>query len=221
MRFYKTSEESNSKDYSGIGILVSNILVIIYAMIDDWDLSSMMLIYWMQSVFIGFFHFFRILLLKNFSTEGFTSNGAPVPESAKGKWSTALFFAVHFGFFHFVYLFFVLGMSPEGAADDIPAPTEGGIPWTLISVVGFFLGHAYSFYQNVRADLKSRPNLGTMMFLPYARVIPMHLTIIFGTMIGGGRVAMLLFSILKTGADYLMHIVEHRVLQKQRPKESS
>ena len=232
MKLYNDSEGSKSKDYSGIGIIITNVLVILYAVIDDWDPGSMMLIYWVQSVIIGFFHFFRILLLRSFCTEGFTSNGQPVPETAKVKWSTALFFAVHYGFFHLIYLFFLLCISSQGAGDEIAddvAPTEeGGIPLGLLSVIGFFLGHGYSFYQNVKADLKRRPGLGTMMFLPYARIIPMHLTIIFGNMIAiifgdmiaASKVTVLLFSTLKTGADYLMHIVEHRILQKPPTNDS-
>jgi hypothetical protein len=224
VKLYNDSEGSKSKDYSGIGIIITNVLVIIYAVIDDWDLGSMMLIYWVQSVTIGFFHFFRILLLRSFCTEGFTSNGQRVPETAKGKWSTALFFAVHYGFFHLIYLFFLFGIDSQGAgdeiADDVALTEEGGIPWGLLSVIGFFLGHGYSFYQNVKADLKRRPSLGTMMFLPYARIIPMHLTIIFGNMIASSTVTVLLFSTLKTGADYLMHIVEHRILQKPPTNDS-
>lgn len=216
VKLYNSSDETQSKDYSGIGILLSNVLVIIFALIGNWDLGPMMLIYWAQSVIIGFFHFFRIILLRNFTTEGMTNNGQPVPNNAKGKWSTALFFAVHFGFFHLVYVIFILGF---GAGDEErPADIEDteGL-WMLISVISFFIGHGYSFYQNVRADLRNGPNLGIMMFMPYARVIPMHLTIIFGAMVGSNQVAVLLFSVLKTGADYLMHVVEHRVLQKKKP----
>ncbi len=210
MKFCKDTPETNSKDYSGIGILLSNVLVIIYALVDGWDLPLMMVIYWAQSVIIGIFHFFRILLLRSFSTDGFTSSGKCVPETAEGKRSTALFFAVHYGFFHLVYATFLF-------LPNIRAVAEGGF-WILVSVAGFLAGHAYSFYQNVRADLAGRPNLGIMMFLPYARILPMHLTIIFGSQVQPGTGSLLLFSGLKTFADYVMHIVEHRVLQKPAGK---
>ncbi len=75
MKFYKESAETSSKGYSGIGIL-RNVLVLICALIERWDLGSMMVIHWAQSVIIGFFNFLRILLLRSFSTEGFTSKGA-------------------------------------------------------------------------------------------------------------------------------------------------
>lgn len=52
------------------------------------------------------------------------------------------------------------------------------------------------------------------MFFPYARIIPMHLTIIFGGMflyLGIGSVFVLvLFLGLKAVADLIMHIIEHR-----------
>ncbi len=223
VRFYHPSEESHSKDYSGIGILISNIIVIVFAMIENWDLQSMMFIYWAQSVIIGVFHFFRIICLKKFCTEGFTSNGRPVPANSKGKWSTAIFFAVHYGFFHIGYVIFVLAMGDSH--DDAPAPPDDESKWEglwmLLSVAGFVIGHGYSFYRNVKADLSNRPNLGTMMFLPYARIIPMHLTIFAGNIFDSNRIAVLIFSLLKTGADYLMHIVEHKVLQKKQPEETS
>ncbi|MDF1824736.1 MAG: DUF6498-containing protein [Verrucomicrobiales bacterium] len=213
VKLYNTSEESNSKDYSGIGVLISNAFVIVIAFIQNWDLGPMMFIYWAQSVIIGFFHFFRMILLKNFNTEGFTSGGKPVPANSKGKWSTALFFTVHYGFFHIGYLIFILSLPME--TENAP---EGGL-WFRLSILGFFLGHGYSFFQNVRADLKNQPNLGLMMFLPYARIIPMHLTIFIGNAVGSNRIAVLAFSLLKTGADYLMHIVEHRMLQKKVEQE--
>lgn len=62
--------------------------------------------------------------------------------------------------------------------------------------------------------------LGTLMFLPYARVVPMHLTIIFGGMLArDSAFALLLFCSLKTAADVLMHYVEHRVLQRDRSSD--
>lgn len=228
MKLYKESVETSSRDYSGVGILVSNGLVIVYALIEGWSLGSMMSIYWAQSVIIGIFHFFRMLLLRSFCTDGFTSNGQRVPENAKGKRSTAIFFAIHYGFFHLVYATFLIGFAATGGSEGEAGATEapplwgiGATGWFVLSVLGFVVGHGYSFYQNVRADLERKPNLGVMMFLPYARILPMHLAILFGGQAGGGVNAMLLFSGLKTAADYLMHVVEHRVLQKKKHEKKS
>jgi hypothetical protein len=64
----------------------------------------------------------------------------------------------------------------------------------------------------VDADLRGTPNIGTLMFVPYIRIIPMHLTIILGVMLEDG-LGLLLFGSLKTVADVAMHKVEHRMLQ--------
>lgn len=216
MQFHPTEEKAGP--FSGLGIVLSNLFAIGLALWQDWDLRSMLVIYWAQSVIIGCFHFVRIIRLRQFSTKGFTSNGERVPETAKGKWSTALFFAVHYGFFHLVYLVFVFAMA-SGSFDGFSSgngwnPAKGDLIWILSAVLGFLAGHGFSFRQNVAADLRRRPNLGVMMFLPYARIVPMHLTIIFGAGMASNRLAVLLFSVLKTGADWLMHVVEHKVLQK-------
>ncbi len=55
---------------------------------------------------------------------------------------------------------------------------------------------------------------------PYSGLaLPRHLTTILGFAMGSNRLAVLMFSIQKTGADGLMHIVEHRILQKKSRNE--
>ena len=213
-------------DFSGISILAGNAFTIALALIQGWDLGPLLFIYWSQSVIIGLFHIVRMLKLRQFCTEGFTSNGQRVSEDENGKRSTALFFAMHYGFFHLVYAFFLIG----GMAGDEEEPLseamkstqstgdgQSEVLWLLLGILGFLVSHAVSFFRNVREDLKRRPNLGIMMFLPYVRIIPMHLTIILGGAMNAGAGSLLLvaFLLLKTGADYLFHIIEHRVLQKK------
>ena len=206
------------RDSSGFAILLSNGVAIAVAMLQNWDLRPLMALYWCQSVIIGGFNFLRMMRLRQFTTQGMTSNDEPVPETAEGKRSTAIFFAIHYGFFHLGYLVFISIMSFDDQSDstfDGPwEPTGYDWLWLLVGVVSFLAGHWYSFRKNVVADLAGRPNLGTMMFLPYARIIPMHLTIIFGFWMGSNRGALLLFMLLKTAADFLMHVVEHRIMQK-------
>ena len=203
-----------------MAILVSNAVAIAVAMIQNWDLRPLLALYWCQSVLIGVFSFLRMIRLRRFSTEGLTSNDEPVPETEQGKWSTAIFFAFHYGFFHVAYLVFVAGFAFGDMGDEMfegswdPGPVDWF--WLVGGVASFLAGHWFSYRRNVEADLAGRPNLGTMMFLPYARIIPMHLTIIFGFWMGSNRAALLLFMALKTGADLLMHVVEHRVMQKSR-----
>lgn len=217
-------------------LLIPNILTIAAALWQGWSVLQLLWPYWMQSVIIGIFARRRILALKDFCVEGFKINDRPVPANPQTLRTTAFFFAIHYGFFHLIYFFFLMTFTftanPEGLVEMTNSDT-GQITLVRFGQLHpidflFFIGIAISFWfshkvsasEHVEADLARKPNIGTLMFLPYARIIPMHLTIIFGSLLGGGRIAVLLFALLKTGADLLMHNVEHYWLQgsKQRPQ---
>lgn len=160
-------------------------------------MSELLLTYWIQSVIIGLFQFAKILDLKDFSTKNFYINDRAVEPTPETKRTTAFFFLFHYGFFHFVYLIF------------IAAEAQGRflvIPGLFASTTILFLNHLLSFVSNRTADRKRAPNIGQMMFTPYARIIPMHLTIILGATAG---FPILLFLGLKTLADVVMHAAEH------------
>ncbi|MDO8504933.1 MAG: DUF6498-containing protein [Candidatus Liptonbacteria bacterium] len=193
-------------DHSLWLLLFSNLITIFFAVKEEWGLSSVMWIYWFQSITIGIFNFVRILQLKDFSTERFEINGQPARPTRGTKISTAFFFLFHYGFFHFVYLVFLLigSISSKflGGGIDV-ADTL----YILLIALLFFANHLFSFIYNKPRDTKKQ-NIGTLMFYPYARIIPMHLTIIFGLLIG--KAALPFFLVLKTLADVIMHVTEHQ-----------
>jgi hypothetical protein len=60
------------------------------------------------------------------------------------------------------------------------------------------------------------------MFFPYARIIPMHLTILIGVYLEEHSTGtVILFLGLKTFADLTMHLIEHGSKSQRRPKEST
>lgn len=183
-----------------ISLLLSNITVIILAIVQKWDTPTVLWVYWMQSVIIGFFNFLRILSLKKFSTEKFTINNQPVTPTNNTKTITAFFFAFHYGFFHFIYAIFLFNFFTTQPVDLGFLFTGGFI---------FFLNHAFSFYQNRVVDQQKTQNIGTLMFSPYLRIIPMHLIIISGTILG--QSILIVFLLLKTLTDILMHTIKHKV----------
>ena len=188
-------------------LVLVNVATVVLALLLDWPATSLMWPYWIQSVVIGWYSRKRMLALRNFSTQGLRVNGRAVDPTPETQRSTANFFALHYGFFHLGYGVF-LGTRSGGLA---------WWDWLGIGAAGvsFVLNHRLSFRQNVAADSRGTPNLGTLMFLPYARILPMHLTILSGTLLGANSAAaVLLFGALKTAADVLMHHVEHRLLQR-------
>ena len=206
------SDREAPTDQAMWGIIVSNVLAMIVAIALDWDVRELLWPYFIQSVVIGFYARRRMLALRDFSTEGFSSGNQPLQPTVETQKSTANFFAVHYGFFHFVYFVFLF----QGSTDSGHPPTQIDGLMAVALGLAFLLTHGRSHREHVAADLATKPNLGALMFMPYLRIIPMHLVILFGAARGGGAGTVILFSVLKTLADVGMHKFEHRQLQKAR-----
>ncbi|MCU0640799.1 MAG: DUF6498-containing protein [Candidatus Margulisbacteria bacterium] len=176
---------SSSKDPSLWSLLAVNLLTIALAVKFNWSVLELMWIYWGQSVTIGAFNVVRL----------------------RPNIGTATFFALHFGFFHLIYAIF---LSVFTLAGDELFPGAAPIDWrTVLGVVGMFAAnHGFSFLYNRERDA-ARFDESRLMFYPYVRIFPMHLTIIFGALLSG-TFPLLLFMGLKTAADLATHILEHR-----------
>lgn len=191
-----------------VGLVLANLATLIMALALGWPPSALLWPYWLQSLVIGAFAVRRMLTAPSITTEGLTSNGQPVPATGAGRRQTASFFTLHYGFFHFGYAVFIAsgGGLPHGI--DLLA--------TLALAVAFAWGLEDTYRRN-RAVLDAVPlNLGTAMFMPYLRVIPMHLTILIGgaALAGGGTWTLLVFTVLKTASDVAMHHAEHTLLRR-------
>jgi len=192
-------------DHSIRLLLLSNLIVIALALVQRWSMGELLWIYWWQNMIIGFFNWRRILALKSFSTKGFKINGRQAEATPKTQKSTAWFFLFHYGAFHLFYAIFLITSIPETS------------PYFMLhGAVGlgiFLFNHAFSYRYNKEQDAAGNPNIGTLMFFPYARIIPMHLIIILGAAISGESTWLLfVFLTLKTAADMLMHIISHHRL---------
>lgn len=190
-------------DISFWSLVIANMLTIIWALIARWQLGLIMLVYWLQSVSIGIFWFFKIIMLKKFSTEGFLVNDMPVKPTKGTKVETAIFFLVHYGFWHYIFLSFVLSESK----------VKVSFQFVVIAFI-FFVYQGFSFFYNKKWETRGRPNIGGLMFFPYVRIIPMHVTILaFGFLdsffaVFASKTALVLFMLTKTAADVIMHAIE-------------
>jgi hypothetical protein len=81
-------------------------------------------------------------------------------------------------------------------------------------IIQAFFIPLYSYRYNRDVDRQGTPNIGTLMFVPYLRIVPMHLTIVFGISRAHSTIGLLFFGGLKTAADMAMHYVEHARLQR-------
>lgn len=216
------SIDLSGRDRSVWPLLLANAALLGVALWQRWPLNALMVPYWIQSLVIGWYARRRILALGRFSTEGFTVNGRTVAPTEETKRSTANFFALHYGGFHAGYLLFLLAFSAE-AFGASGGSRFGGVDWLLAiaTALPFVWTHRDSHRRHVAADLAGLPNIGALMFLPYLRILPMHLTIIIGAALtagGASALATLLFVALKTGADLGMHWAEHFMLRRRAEK---
>jgi hypothetical protein len=182
-------------------LLGANLFALFIAFLQNWSLAELMLIYWAQSVIIGASYVARIRSLDKFSTKNFKINDKSVEPTASTKRQTAIFFALHYGFFHLAYLMFILSEAP-GALFDLGF---------VLCTAAFAFNHVFSYRYHREMDRAGTPNIGTLMFTPYIRIVPMHMTIVLGGSLAGTD-NLLLFGLLKTAADTLMHVVEHKRL---------
>jgi hypothetical protein len=192
-------------------LLRANAATLGAALLLHWPPGWLLWPYWLQSVVIGWYARRRMLGLDRFSTEGFKSNGRRVPEDdPASKRSTANFFTVHYGVFHLGYLFF---LCKEHAL-------HAGWDWLVLFACGvsFVLAQRETYAVQHAADLRGRPNLGTLVFTPYLRIVPMHLAIVLGTKLGGSTAMLVLFTGLKTASDLLLDHIDRRIATPVAPQ---
>jgi len=157
--------------------------------------TTIIWLYWCQSVLLGVFNFFDMLTLKNASVENMTINGKPATvRQAKG--CLPIFFLFHYGIFHLVYFVFLL-------VDFKISDMDFGM-WKW-AIAGIFVNQLILFVQNKTKYAGIKRNIGTMFFIPYLRIVPMHLTILLPKFLGWTPA--LTFLILKTVFDIIGHLV--------------
>ncbi|MEK6957732.1 MAG: DUF6498-containing protein [archaeon] len=206
-------------DSSALFLIATNIATIIAALIFNWGLLTIMWGYWLQSVIIGFFTVFKILLAREIippTVDGLIKGENQLKKlfGVISKIFSACFFAVHYGGFHFGYMVFLLIFTLYGL--DGTGVGMGNVDALGIAFMGaaFFILHFYSFVHNYLWR-NERQTVQDAFAEPYKRILPMHITIILGGIFIGiipefaEKATLVLFMALKTGADYAMHKKEH------------
>lgn len=181
------------KDPRAWFLLLINSYLIYYYLKYPGEFNTIVWIYWLQSVLIGFFTFTELLLVKDPDETSMSLNQQPVDKNNMG--CAAFFFLFHYGFFHLVYAVFLLTGFSAGANAKIILVT-GGI---------FLAESTLNLVSRKMSSHQEKENIGKMFFTPYLRVIPMHLTIILPGLLGFG--SSVIFLVLKMMADLIMYIV--------------
>lgn len=188
-------------DPSFLFLLAANFYCIWYYQNHRDSFATIVWIYWFQSIIIGLFNVIDLYTIKNYDSANMKLNGEPI--TAKNEGCLALFFMVHYGIFHVVYAIFLMvqqGIDVNGSV-------------LLLGIAGFLVEGIISFWQRKQMEKYISLNIGVMFFLPYLRIIPMHLMILGPVFLDWE--ASNIFLVLKTIADILAYLLYRRIFSKQ------
>ena len=184
-------------------LLAGNIYCIWYYESHPQAFTTVIWIYWFQSITIGIFNFLDLLTVKNYDSSNFKVNDKSLITGSKG--CTAWFFLFHYGVFHVVYCIFLLVDFGINSVNKMVL---------LAGVATFFLESIINFIRQKQIERTGTININSMFFLPYLRIIPMHLMILLPVFFGWKP--SLLFLGLKTGADILSFLLYHHIYGKNK-----
>ena len=191
-------------------LVAANAIPLIGAVFLDWDVFSILLLFWFENVIIGLFGILRLIVA------GRSANG--VAGLAK-----PLFFLVHYGGFMFGHLMILYGLfSPEAEGNgqlENPAQFFALVSsgWLWVSVLALFVSHAWSFAENFLGHSEYE-NLtpDDAMALPYRRMMITHIALLLGGLLlertGQPLFGLVLLILLKIGLDVTFHKREHERL---------
>ncbi len=217
---------------SAISIVLANLLPAVGVFWFGWDVLSVLLLYWAESVLIGVVNVLRIATCESRGALGEMLTAPPLNRTASLryhnlpglppaaiKWFLIPFFIVHYGVFCLAHIAAIVGLfAPESdkLANSLPELWQPGL-W--LPVAALLASHLYSFGNNfLRNREYRRTNVMTLMTQPYARIMVMQTTIIAGAMLAswaGSTLPMLLVLIaVKIAIDLRFHEKERRRFAK-------
>lgn len=214
-----------------VSLIIANLATIGLAILENWDVLTVIFIFWAQSLIIGFFSVVSILLADTALLA--VEMGKAEAEAGRGpvmgrgrvwifKILVAAFFCVHYGLFHLFYFILYFG-------DGTFTLAKAMAPAILVPLVFFSFHHLFSLLWSWRATPRGGQFMADSILLPYNRIVPMHLTMFFGFAITSLLSAigvetllpvLVVFIVLKTYMDIRMHIVLHDRQEHPEKRES-
>jgi hypothetical protein len=231
-----TSNLTKDVRISSAVMILANLTAIAGTILYRWDAFHIMFLFWCESVIIGLFQIFRILLSGWSKREGEIS-------IFMGLLSIflAAFFTLHFNGFnagHLVFLVFfgTINSTMNGQPDASIIEDWVGIKFltgnlqiqsieNLTIILILLVSHGISFFiHDVKNKESSKVFPADLMFQPYRRIILMHVTIIVGAfafvittaLLGqnAGVAFLTIFMIMKLVFDLKEHQNRHSDSQK-------
>ncbi len=161
--------------------------------------GNLLLLYWLQSVVIGFFNWLCLIAIYFYHKKREKEGGETISDKAP-----VFFFPVHYGIFHLVYVVFIVVQF------KIYMPGT----WFWLSAAILTINELLDFRLKVAALRQGYVDTSFVFFLPYLRILPMHLALMGASFaILGNRS---LFLVLKTLADLAMYHFTNKLYFKNK-----
>jgi len=196
-------------DLSAWALVLTNIITIAFAFVGHWAFSTIIWVYWCQTLIIGFFAFLRAISITDISYPGVER--IQLRFSLKAKLRTGAFFLAHFTVVQGCLTLVLWGIIG-------PVTNVNGII-LLSSSLLFFSNHLFSYVYNRKKERVVRKNIGITVLRPYLRLLPLFVAFLFVGMIVASfylikeeqlvPVAFVVLFVFKTGADVTAHTLEH------------
>lgn len=203
---------------STIALLIGNLLPIVGVVLWDWDVRSIITLYWAENLIVG-----CIMLLKMGYLDGFKAT------------PNILFFLVHYGAFcagHGIFITELFaGDIPGGLTGEAQLAVNPDNPASLVmhvvtsifgsagalwwwAFIALAVSHGVSFLLNWIGQGEYRnETTGTLMTAPYRRLMVLQITVILGgiavTEMGSPVYLVVVLVLVKIALDVLMHRREH------------
>lgn len=179
-------------------MLIATNLWLIYNYYRNPDtINNIIILFYIQSLLIGVVNAAELYSFKNYTGKELLS-----PDIAKKKdGCMPLFFAMHYGGFHFVYLFFLVSIINFSKVDYAFVKT------TILVLIA---NAVINFMHDKMRNKEDAVNPGVMFLMPYARVVPMHLMILLPEFFPLSR--SITFLLLKMIADVVMFLVQRKLM---------
>jgi hypothetical protein len=154
---------------SVVALVAANLVPLAGVLFYDWDVASVMVLYWAESAVVGFYTALKIVIVGKI-----------------GAVFAVPFFVGHFGGFMVIHFMFIYGMMVRGLEARGPEPGAFAalrdifVPlWPALAVL--FVSHAVSFAVNfIGRREHARETVNGLMTAPYRRIMLMQVTLIFG-----------------------------------------
>jgi hypothetical protein len=183
-------------DYSAVVLVFANIYPVIDMLWKGEPIGSILVIYWIQLMIIGFWACIKLAVI--------------------GRWRAFLYVPIFLLMYLSIVNFF--GILAGAMLDDQMQGTDWHQNFSLwnywVPALLFVAAHGLSFYENFLGDREYEDiKWDTQLGKPILRVMPMWLAVLVGGIIGGffntAAVAALLVLPVKLALDLLGHFIEH------------